>query len=246
VRPAEDRRARALPPSVDSSVELSLLPAVLSLTAGSADVISFLWLGLFNAHITGNLVIAAAYVVTGQATSVARLLSIPAFILVLGLTALLAARLEGFGLASLRPLLLLQFLLLAGMFVLALAARAAIDPNAPDAILAGLLGVSAMAVQNAMAQVSLRGAPATAVMTTNITRFTIDLSELLLGRNPPEVATARDRARHTWPSIVGFIGGAGLGAASFAAAGVSSLALPTGLALVALALGLIARPAATT
>src|SRR5215831_16797108 len=37
-----------------------LFPAVLSLIAGSADVISFLGLdGLFNAHITGNLVIIA-------------------------------------------------------------------------------------------------------------------------------------------------------------------------------------------
>ena len=34
-----------------------LLPAVLSVIAGSVDVISFLGLdGLFNAHITGNIV----------------------------------------------------------------------------------------------------------------------------------------------------------------------------------------------
>jgi uncharacterized membrane protein YoaK (UPF0700 family) len=38
-----------------------LLPTVLSVTAGSADVISFLGLGgLFVAHITGNLVLLAA------------------------------------------------------------------------------------------------------------------------------------------------------------------------------------------
>jgi uncharacterized membrane protein YoaK (UPF0700 family) len=42
-----------------------LLSVVLSLIAGSADVISFLGLGgLFTAHITGNLVILAAHIVT--------------------------------------------------------------------------------------------------------------------------------------------------------------------------------------
>ena len=43
-----------------------LLVAVLSSTAGAADVTAFLGLGgLFVAHITGNLVVLAAYYVTG-------------------------------------------------------------------------------------------------------------------------------------------------------------------------------------
>jgi uncharacterized membrane protein YoaK (UPF0700 family) len=41
--------------SVDSSLTMKLLPAVLSLTAGSVDVISFLGLGgLFLAHIVNQ------------------------------------------------------------------------------------------------------------------------------------------------------------------------------------------------
>jgi hypothetical protein len=78
-----------------------------------------------------------------------------------------------FGLASLRPLLLLQFLLLAGFLVLGVAAGPRIDPNAARAILAG----------------------------------------------------------------VGFTVGCGLGAACEAAIGLWSLALPAGLALLALAMG---------
>jgi uncharacterized membrane protein YoaK (UPF0700 family) len=69
------------------------------------------------------------------------------------------------------PLLLLQLVLLAGFLVLCVSASPRIDPDAPTAILAGMLGVSAMAVQNALVQISLKGAPSTAVMTTNITRF---------------------------------------------------------------------------
>jgi hypothetical protein len=53
-------------PSVDDSPALKPLPTVLGIVAGSADVISFLGLrGLVVAHITGNLIILAAHVVTG-------------------------------------------------------------------------------------------------------------------------------------------------------------------------------------
>jgi len=225
-------------PSVDSSLATKLLPTVLSVIAGSADVISFLGLGgLFTAHITGNLVVLTAHIVSGDPAQVAPMLSVPVFMMALGLTRLLAYGLESLGLASLRPLLLLQFLLLATFLVLCIAAGPRLDPKAANAILAGMVGVSAMAVQNAFAQISLRGAPPTAVMTTNVTRFTIDVVEVLLGRDPGDVATARNRAKHTWPAIVGFVVGCGLGAACESAVGLWSLALPAGLALLALAMG---------
>jgi len=48
-----------------------------------------------------------------------------------------------------------------------------------------MLGVSAMAVQNALVQISLKGAPSTAVMTTNITRVMMDIGEMMLGRRGP-------------------------------------------------------------
>jgi len=160
---------------------------------------------------------------------------------VLLLTRLLAAGFEAMDLASLRPLLLLQFLLLTGFLILCVAAGPRIDPNATNTILAGMLGVSAMAVQNTLPQISLTGAPSTAVMTTNVTRFMMDVGEVLLGRDPDEVAKARIRAKNTWPPIVGFTVGCGLGAASEAAVGLWSLALPAGLALLAVAMGFAAK-----
>jgi uncharacterized membrane protein YoaK (UPF0700 family) len=239
----EGLAARIAPTPVESSPALWLLPFVLSVIAGCSDVISFAGLGgLFTAHITGNLVILAAHVLGGEPAQVALILSVPVFVAALALTRLLVGALESIGLASLRPLLLLQFLLLAGSFVVCVAAGPHIDPNRVNAIFAGMLGVSAMAVQNALVQVSLTGAPSTAVMTTNVTRFTMDAGEILLGHDSDEVAKSRRRAKHTWPAIVGFTIGCGLGAVCESRVGLWSLALPTGLALLAIGMSFAANP----
>ena len=236
---AERRSGWVSGPSVDSSLGLKLLPTVLSLIAGSVDVIGFLGLGgLFTAHITGNLVILAAHVANGGSAQLAPILSVPVFVAVLAMTRLLASGLEAIELASLQPLLVLQLFLLACFLALCATAGPDIDPNAPNTIVAGMLGVAAMAVQNALAQISLQGAPTTAVMTTNITRFVMDAGTVLLGHDPQDIASARDRAKHAWPAIVGFAVGCGLGAVCEAAFGLLSLELPVGLALLALALTL--------
>jgi uncharacterized membrane protein YoaK (UPF0700 family) len=239
---AEGRVVRGPTPSVDSSLGMKMLPSVLSMIAGSADVIGFLGLGgLFTAHITGNLILIAAHIVSGTGVSPVHLLSVPVFIAVLGVTRLLVAGLEAAGLASLRPLLLLQLLLLTGFLTFCVAAGPSVSPNGVITILAGMLGVSAMAVQNAMVVMLLKDSPSTAVMTTNITRFVMDVGEVLLENDPDKMAEARRRARHTFPAIIGFAGGAGLGAACFVVAGLWSLMLPTTLALLAFAISLAAH-----
>src|SRR6266403_834808 len=158
----------------------------------------------------GNLLILAARAAAGEHAPAAHLLSVPVFIIALVAARLLAARLDRSGIATLRPLLLLQFLLLSGLF--------------------------AMAVQNALVQISLKGAPSTAVMTTNLTRFVLDLGEVWLGRDPGGRAKAAVRARRTGVAIAGFVVGSCLGAWCQAHLGLWSLAVPTGLALAALAI----------
>ena len=172
---------------------------------------------------------------------VANILSVPVFVAALGLTRLLAVAAERIGFASLQPLLLLQLLLLAGFFALCASAGASVDPHATRAIVAGMFGVSAMAVQNALVQISLKDVPSTAVMTTNITHFMMDIGEVLFGRKLSDVAKARARAMLTWPAIVGFAIGCGLGATCEAAIGLTSLALPVGLAVLAVAMGMNAN-----
>jgi uncharacterized membrane protein YoaK (UPF0700 family) len=229
-------------PSVVSSTGLGLLPFVLSLGAGSVDVIGFLWHGVFVAHITGNLILLAARVVAGAPVGVATIVSIPVFVVMLAFTNLAAVRLEATGIPSLRPLLFVQFLFLAGFFAMGTVAGTRGRADSAISVTALMLGVCGMATQNALAQASIRGAPSTAVMTTNLSRFTHDLIEILLGTDPPSAGAARSRAAHTWPAITGFAAGAVGGAALYAAAGIGSLALPVGLAMIALRLPRVPRP----
>jgi uncharacterized membrane protein YoaK (UPF0700 family) len=221
-------------PAADPAIRV--LPLVLSLIAGATDSIGFLGLnGLFTAHITGNIVILAARIIAGNPAIISYILSVPVFMAVLFLTRLLASGLERAGISTLRPLLLLQLIFLAGFLVFCVAAGPWSDADAILAIIAGMCGVAAMAVQNALVQISLTHSPTTAVMTTNVTHFMLDLGEALAGADPTAAAAARGRAMRTLPVIVGFTVGCGLGAACEAAMGLWSLALPTGLALLALA-----------
>jgi len=214
------------------------LPFVLSLIAGSTDIIGFLGLnGLFTSHITGNLVVLAAHIVAGDPTIFSYVLSVPVFMLVLFLTRVLAGGLEQIGVSALRPLLLLQLFFLAAFISVCLVAGPWRDANAILAVSAGMFGVAAMAVQNALVQISLTNTPTTAVMTTNVTHFMLDLGEALVGRDDAKVARARAHAMHTLPVIVGFTIGCVFGATFEAAAGLWSLTLPTGLAVLAFAMG---------
>ena len=80
----------------------------------------------------------------------------------LGVTRMFVSGLHSTGLGSPRPLLLRQFLLRAGCLAVGVTAGPNMDPNGASTILAGMLGVSAMAVQNALGHVSLTGVPPTA------------------------------------------------------------------------------------
>ena len=210
----------------------------MSVVAGSTDSIGFLGLnGLFTAHITGNIVILAARIIAGNPAIISYILSVPVFMVVLFLTRLLASGLERAEISTLRPLLLLQLIFLGAFLVLCVTAGPWRDADAILAVLAGMCGVAAMAVQNALVQISLTHSPTTAVMTINVTHFMLDLGEALAGADPAAAAAARGRAMRTLPVIAGFAVGCGLGAACEAAAGLWSLTLPTGLAMLAFAMG---------
>ena len=210
------------------------LPFVLSVIAGGTDVIGVLGLhGLFTAHITGNLVLLAASIVAGRPAMVSYILSVPVFMLVLLVTGMIARAIERIGWPCLQPLLLLQLLALVAFFMLSVTAGPWCDPDALLAIIAGMCGVAAMAVQNALAQIALKNTPTTAVMTTNITRLMVDVGTVLVSGNAADLAKAKRRALNTLPVVIGFGIGCALGAAGEASVGLWSLMLPMALALFA-------------
>ena len=216
-----------------------LLPAVLSTTAGAVDVIGFLALGgLFTAHITGNVVILAAHYITGGFSEVGPLLSVPVFIAVLGVATLASGAVEKAGYSPRRALLVLQAALLAGCLWFGTWFGPFADADRPMAVFVGMLGVAAMATQNALVKLALPGAPSTAVMTTNTTQLTIDLATLVGGRGEPDdLARARRRASVTFPCVVGFVAGCATGAVLEVHFGLWALALPVILAALAVPLG---------
>jgi uncharacterized membrane protein YoaK (UPF0700 family) len=108
--------------SVNDSPELlsfeRRLPLLLSVIAGMVDVIGFLRLGLFTAHITGNLVVIAALLVRGGPSNMAQVLSVPVFVIAVAAVWLIAKGLKRRGPALARPLLMIQFLLLSCALIL--------------------------------------------------------------------------------------------------------------------------------
>jgi uncharacterized membrane protein YoaK (UPF0700 family) len=226
-------------PPVDQSLPLKLLPFVLSVVAGSVDVIGFLGLDeLFTAHITGNLVVLAAHIVAGKSASLALVISVPLFIVMLAVTRLFAGGLERYGIAPLRPLLFLQFVLLLGFLGICLVVAPGASAETPAMLAAGMLGVSAMAVQNALVRIALVDAPSTAVVTTDITLLTTDFGEILLGRDAGRITKARRRAKHTWPAVLGFLLGCAVGAWLEGRISLRALVLPVGFAFIAIVLAM--------
>jgi uncharacterized membrane protein YoaK (UPF0700 family) len=215
-----------------------LLPSVLSIIAGSVDTISFLTLGgLFTAHITGNLVILAAHYVSAQFAELGPLLSVPVFVAVLGIVSLAFGAPEK-PRTSRRALLFLHAFLLAGFFGTGILLGPFHNVDSGRAVFVGMLGVSAMATQNALVRLVLPGSPTTAVLTTNTTQLTIDLAALARkGTAPGERAKARKRARATFPAVIGFIAGCTASALLYTRFGFWALTMPLILAISAIPLG---------
>lgn len=193
--------------------------ATLAFVAGFVDTVGFIGLfGLFTAHVTGNFVLIGASI-AGSATGVfAKLLALPIFIGVVAITALYARHCERTSRAAAPAVLSAQLVLLGGFLGAGVLFAPFTEGNAPFAILTGMIGVAAMAVQNAAARTVFSELSPTTVMTGNVTQIVIDVVTLGEG--------ALARLSKMIPPVLAFAAGAIGGGVAFAAAGFLSLSVP--------------------
>src|SRR5262249_6937744 len=93
------------------------LPTLLSVIAGMVDLIGFLSLGIFTAHVTGNIVVIGALIVRHNRINPAQILAVPIFILSVAVTWLIAKAWRRGGPGLMRPLHLIQFLLITCLLI---------------------------------------------------------------------------------------------------------------------------------
>src|SRR5262249_19924 len=89
------------------------LPTLLSVIAGMVDGIGFLTMGIFTTHVTGNIVVIGALIVRHNRVNAA----IPVFILAVAATWLIAKASGRGDIGLMRPLRLIQFLLITFLLV---------------------------------------------------------------------------------------------------------------------------------
>jgi uncharacterized membrane protein YoaK (UPF0700 family) len=212
---------------------------LLSTVAGLVDVIGYLDLKMFTAHVTGNLVIIASLLVRGGPPNPDQVLAVPVFILAVVGVWFCAKALQKYGPGLAKPLLLLELLLLASVLIVAVTGRPLANPSGLAADIAGMIAVSAMACQFALFRLTVPGAPATAVMTGNITETVLSLLDAL-SRGKPLVASAEERLKTSMLPLIGFFGGCMAGAAAFSWLLEWAWALP--VAVTGLTLAFATRP----
>ena len=227
--------------SVDADVvELSrlqnLLPPLLSVIAGMVDLTGFFTLGkLFTAHVTGNLVLAAAAAVGGGPPNVAQIMAIPVFILAVAVTWLVAEASHKHGPILVRLLLEVQLALLAAVLIFSVVTRPSADPHGLMAGIAAMIAVSAMACQYATLRLALPKVVSTAVMTGNLTNAVLSLMQVSKSCGALNEVNA-DHLKQSLRLLVGFL--AGCLVASVAVGFLNDWAwfLPAALAALAIAI----------
>jgi uncharacterized membrane protein YoaK (UPF0700 family) len=207
--------------------------ALLAFTAGFVDTCGFIALfGLFTAHVTGNFVLIGAAIADPHQGLIGKLLALPVFVAVVAATHLFVLHRQRRSRAAVGPVLVGQIVFLTLFLLAGVAASPFASADAPLAIAAGMLGVAAMAIQNAASRTVFASLSPTTVMTGNVTQIVIDLVDLVGNRAAAEGTRARlgKMGAAVAAFAVGALG-AGLG---YVAAGFWCLAVPILAVLVVL------------
>ncbi|WP_454716697.1 YoaK family protein [Caulobacter segnis] len=204
----------------------------MAFVGGYVDVIGFVLLfGLFVAHATGNIVMLGVGLAGDAGGLATKLLALPVFVGSAAATYALIRWRNDHGQPCQVLVLALQAVLLLAFTLLTAHALPAASADAPAVMLAGLVGVVAMAVQNVGARAVFTQLAPTTMMTGNVTQVAIDIVDLVIARGRPDAAL-KARILKTWPSVAAFALGAVGGAVGVLVAGPWSLLL--GAAVVAM------------
>jgi uncharacterized membrane protein YoaK (UPF0700 family) len=224
--------------SADDPVELSRLearlPPLLSVIAGMVDLTGFFTLGhIFTAHVTGNIVVAAAAAVHGGPFNLAQALAIPVFMLALAVVWSIAQASQQRGPSLARLLLFVQFLLLAAVLIFSVITKPSASQHTLMAGIAVMIAVSAMACQYALLRLAIPDAISTAVMTGNLTNTVLSLMDSLSSRDPLLPVDA-GRLRRSLHLLLGFLAGCVVATAAVSWLGDWAWSFPVALAAVAI------------
>jgi uncharacterized membrane protein YoaK (UPF0700 family) len=156
--------------------------SLLSFVAAFVDSCGFVGLfGLFTSHVTGNFVMIGAEVIQHHGELVSKILAMPVFVLAVVATAKAVPMLRRKGHEPLAWLLRFQAILLALSSASATFLPAPSGPDSATTMIAGMLAVAAMGLQNALMRLELTTLPATTVMTVTVTQTAIDALALWSG-----------------------------------------------------------------
>ena len=210
------------------------LPTLLSVIAGMVDVIGFLNLGIFTAHVTGNIVIMGALVVRHNRVNPAQILAIPVFIVAVAAT-WLVVRLSGRrGIGLMRLLLLIQFLLITCVLIFSAITKPSADPHGLMATITAMIAITAMGCQFSLLRLTLPVAPSTAVMTGNLTNAVLALVDS--SSQTPLMESDSGRLASALHLLVGFFVGCVVAAAAVMYLGDWAWLLPAVLSAAVVAL----------
>jgi uncharacterized membrane protein YoaK (UPF0700 family) len=208
------------------------IPVMLSIVAGYVDSCTYLGLfGVFVAQVTGSFVLAGTQFIKSEPGALAKLLAIPFFFFAGMAVTMLAHSMRERPRAALAWSLVVECILLIGFLASCLAGMPFRGPDALEAIIALMFGMTAMGAQSAIVRLLMRGMPSTNVMTTNTTMLAISAAEMLLGylerRNAgpraglnADYVQARGEFAVLLPLALGFLAGTALGAIAYITVGL--------------------------
>jgi uncharacterized membrane protein YoaK (UPF0700 family) len=170
----------------------------------------------------GSFVLAGTQFIKSEPGALAKLLAIPFFFAGMAVT-VLAHSMRERPRAALAWSFVVECVLLIGFLASCLTSMPFRGPDAPDAIIALMFGMTAMGAQSAIVRLLMRGMPSTNVMTTNTTMLAINAAEILLGciehrKGGPfrdlgaDYMQARREFALLLPMGLGFLAGTALGA----------------------------------